>query len=57
MINIVTMSNFVFTVMIQGVSQSNLIYLRDSHVNLENVLNKIYIMNVIMMLTIEEMLL
>ena len=57
MINIVTMSNFVFTVMIQGVSQSNFIYLRDSHVNLENVLKKIYIMNVIMMLTIEEMLL
>ena len=57
MIKIVTMANFVFTVIMQAVSQSNLIYLRDSHVNLENVFEKIYIMNVIIMLTKEEMLL
>ena len=57
MIKIVTMTNFVFTVIIQDVSQSNLIYLRYSHENLENVFEKIYIMNVIIMLTKEEMLL
>ena len=57
MIKIVTMTNFVFTVIMQAVSQSNLIYLRDSDVNLENVFEKIYIMNVIIMLTKEEILL
>ena len=40
MIKIVTMTNFVFTVIMQAVSQSNLIYLGDSHVNLENVFEK-----------------
>ena len=57
MINIATMSNFVLTVMIQAASQFSLIYLRDSHVNLENALEKINIMNVIIMLTIEKILL
>ena len=40
MIKIVTMTNFVFIVIIQAVSQSNLNYLWDSHVNLENVFKK-----------------
>ena len=57
MINIVTISNFVCAVIIQAVSQFNLIYVRDSHVKLQNGLEKINIMNVIIMLTIEEMLL
>ena len=43
MINIVTMSNFVFTVIMQAVSQYSLFYLRDSHVKLQNVMEKISI--------------
>ena len=56
MINIETMSNFMPTVITQAVSQFNLIHLRDSHVNLQSVFKKINSMNVIIMLTIEEML-
>ena len=57
MINIVTISKFVCAVILQAVSQFNLIYVRDSHVKLQNGFEKINIMNVIIMLTIEEMLL